>query len=110
MIKHLLLSLIIPVMIVSSSCGLLYTNVTRPHSRDFNNTPIGSKKCTIRAYKVQVPIIPLARSRVSAEWNTERINKAAQKAGITKIYYTELKTQEFLIGTYRRQTFIIYGD
>ena len=73
MIKRWLLSLIIPVMIVSSSCGLLYTNVTRPHSRDFNNTPIGSKKCTISAYKVQVPIVPLARSRISAEWNTDSL-------------------------------------
>jgi len=54
--------------------------------------------------------MPLVRSRVSAEWNTERINETAQKAGITKVYYTEPKTQEFLIGTYRRQTIIIYGD
>jgi len=109
-IKILIFLLILPIMIASSGCGLLYTNVTRPHSRDFNNTPIGSKKCTISAHKIQVPIMPLARSRVSAEWNTERINETAQKAGIKKIYYTELKTQEFLIGTYRRQTIIIYGD
>ena len=102
--------LIIAIITTFSGCGLIYTNVVRPHSRDFNNTPIGSKKCIMSAYKVQVPIVPLSRSRISAEWNTERINEAAQKAGITKIYYTELHTKEFLLGTFRRQTIIIHGD
>jgi hypothetical protein len=109
-IKHCYFVLFVLTIISSPGCGVLYTNVVRPHSRDFNNTPIGSKKCTLSAHKIQVPIAPLARSRVSAEWDTERINDAAQKAGITKIYYTELKTQEILLGTYRRQTLIIYGD
>jgi len=109
-IKRWYFILLIPIIISSIGCGVLYTNVVRPHSRDFNNTPIGSKKCTLSAYKIQVSIVPLARSRVSAEWDTEQINDATQKAGITKIYYTELKTQEILLGTYRRQTLIIYGD
>jgi hypothetical protein len=94
----------------SSGCGLIYTNVVRPHSRDFNNTPIGSKQCTINAHKIQVPVMPLARSRVSAEWDTECISDAAQKAGITKIYYTEIHTLEILLGTYKRSSLIIYGD
>lgn len=105
--------LFLPILLVItciSGCGLLYTNVTRPHSRDFNNTPIGSKKCTLSAHKINVPLMPLTTSRVSAEWDTEHINEAAQEAGITKIYYTDLRTQEILLSTYRRSTLIIYGD
>ena len=110
MIKSWFFILLIPITLRSIGCGVLYNNVVRPHSRDFNNTPIGSKNCTLSAYKIQAPLMFLGRSRVSAEWDTDRINEAAQKAGITKIYYTELKTQEILLGTYRRQTLIIYGD
>ncbi len=29
---------------------------------------------------------------------------------MTKIYYTDFKTQEILMGTLRRQTIIVYGD
>ena len=102
--------LLILVITCSSGCGLLYTNVTRPQSRNFNNTPIGSKKCTINAHKVNLPVMPLATSRVSAEWDIGSIADAAQKAGITKIYYTDLHTFSILLGTYRRNSLIIYGD
>jgi len=54
--------------------------------------------------------MPLATSRVSAEWDIESIADAAQKAGITKIYYTDLHTFSILLGTYRRNSLIIYGD
>lgn len=108
--KRWLFLLIILVITGSSGCGLIYTNVVRPHSRDFNNTPLGSKKCTINAHKINLPIMPLAQSRVSAEWDTESIADAAQKAGITKIYYTELHTFSILLGTYRRSSLIIYGE
>jgi hypothetical protein len=108
--KHFLFPLIILMIICSSGCGLLYTNVTKPLSRDFNTTPIGSKKCTLSTHKINLPLMPLTTSRVSAEWDTEHINEAAQKAGITKIYYADLRTQEILLSTYRRSTLIIYGD
>jgi hypothetical protein len=47
---------------------------------------------------------------VQAQWDTQEVNTVLEKAGITKMYYTDLKTQEFLLGTFRRQTVIIYGD
>ena len=102
--------LIIMVVICSSGCGLIYSNVVRPHSRDFNHTPIGAKKCTLNAHKVNVPLMPLTTSRVSAEWDTDALAGAAQKAGITMIYYTDLHTLSILFGTYRRSSLIIYGD
>ena len=94
----------------TSGCGLLYTNVVKPYSADFNHTPAGAKQCTLSSYKIQMPVPPLFRTRVSAEWDTKRMQDVAQKAGITKIYYTDIKTQEVFLGTYRRQTVIIYGD
>jgi hypothetical protein len=109
-IKNFFILLIVPIIIISSGCGLLYTNVTRPLSRDFDNTPIGSKKCTISSYKINVPLLPLTTSRVSAEWDTELISEASRKAGIQKIYYTDVKTVDILLSTIKRQTIIIYGD
>ena len=109
-IKRSFLFLILPFLICSSGCGLLYTNVTRPYSRDFNNTPVGSKKGTVSAHKVQVPLFPVTSSRLSAEWDTADVNKAAREAGITTIYYADVHTLGFLFSTYRRSTLIIYGD
>ena len=109
-IKRCFLFLLLPALITSSGCGLLYTNVTRPYSRDFNNTPVGSKKCTMSAHKVQAPLFPLTSSRVSAEWDTTDVNEAAREAGITRIYYADVHTLSFLLNTYRRSTLIIYGD
>jgi len=109
-IKNWLFLLILPVMIAYSGCALLYTNVTRPLSRDFDNTPIGSKKYTISTYKINVPLMPLTTSRISAEWDTEHISEASRKAGIQKIYYTDVQISDILFSTLRRQTIIIYGD
>ena len=110
MIKKLFFLPMVWIVVVSSGCGLLYTHTTRSLSRDFDNTPIGSKKCTISSYKINVPLLPLTTSRVSAEWDTERISEASKKAGIQKIYYTDVKVVDILLSTLRRQTIIIYGD
>lgn len=110
MIKNWLLIPIVCMIIASSGCGLLFTNTTRPLSRDFDNTPIGTKKCTISSYKINLPLLPLTTSRVSVEWDTERISETSRKAGIQKIYYTDVKTVDILLSTIRRQTIVIYGD
>jgi len=98
------------IVMISSGCGLLLTHTTRSLSRDFDQTPIGSKKCSINSYKINIPLVPLTTSRVSAEWDTERISEAAQKAGIQTIYYTDVKIVDILLSTLRRHTIIIYGD
>jgi len=111
--RFLLLLLSVPVLLVSiQGCGLLYTGVVRSESKDFNNTPVGSKSFSLSAYRVQVPLfLPLSRTtRASAQWDTDQINELAAKAGMAKIYYTDFKTQEILMGTLRRQTIIVYGD
>ena len=104
--------MVVPLMLALTGCGLLYTNVVQPHSRDFNTTPIGTKQATLSAFTVRFPLLapPLERTRISAQWDTEEINGVLEEAGITRMYYTDIKTQEFLLGTFRRQTVIIYGD
>ena len=110
-IKQVLTLLVGMLLLVTmTSCGLLYTNVVRQHSKDYNNTPIGSKICSSSAYAIRIPLLPATRQRVQAQWDTNEIKDIAQEAGITRIHFTDLRTQEFLLGTFRRQTIIIYGD
>ena len=111
-IRNWYLLLVVPFILASTGCGLLYTSVVQPHSVDFNNTPIGSKQCTLSAFTVRFPLLapPFERTRISAQWDTQEVNAVLEEAGITKMYYTDIKTQEFLLGTFRRQTVIIYGD
>lgn len=99
-------------LLCMQGCGLLYTNVVRSDSRDFNNTPIGSKSFSLSAYRVQIPLfLPFSRfTRASAQWDNERINELARQTGMHKIYYSDFKTEEILMGTFRRQTIIVYGD
>jgi hypothetical protein len=111
--RVLLLMAAVPLLLLNTQgCGLLYPNVTRSESRDFQNTPVASKSFSLSAYRVQVPLfIPFSRlTRASASWDTDRINELAAKAGMTTIHYTDFKTQEILLGTLRRQTIIVYGE
>lgn len=88
-------------------CGVLYTNVVKPHSTDFNNTQIGSKHCTINDHKIKEPITGYS---MSAEWITKEIAGAIKEAGIEKINYTEMKTFSVFFGAYKCKTLIVYGD
>ncbi len=111
MIKKLFTLLILWFLFTSTEgCGLLYTNVVRQHSTDYNRTPIGSKSCSLSAFTVRVPLLPLTRQRVQAQWDRDEISDVLSEAGITTIHFTDLETQEFLLGTFRRVTIIFYGD
>ncbi len=111
MIKKIFTLLILFFLFTSTEgCGLLYTNVVRQHSTDYNRTPIGSKSCSLSAFTVRVPLLPLTRQRVQAQWDREEISDVLSEAGISTIHFTDLQTQEFLLGTFRRVTIIFYGD
>jgi hypothetical protein len=94
----------------TAGCGLLYTNVVRQHSTDYNKTPVGSKSCSLSAFTVRVPLLPVTRQRVQAQWDRDEISDVLSAAGMTTIHFTDLETQEFLLGTFRRVTIIFYGD
>ena len=99
------LHIILLIIWMTSGCcaGGLYTNVIQPHTTNFHDTPIGTKMCILRDHRVQV-------NRVSAEWVTEHFANILKAAGITKVYYVDVKNFSILLGLYQRKTLIIYGD
>ncbi|MFC1591469.1 TRL domain-containing protein [Thermodesulfobacteriota bacterium] len=87
--------------------GRLFTSVVAPLTQNYNNTPLGSKRCVIKNHRLREPV---SRLNVSAEWTTSEIAAEARKAGIAKIHYLDIRTFSLLTGIYRRQDIIIYGD
>lgn len=85
----------------------IYKNVIRPHTTDFDRTPIGSKRCFLSEYKFKEPVSGYG---VSAEWDSTNIITAARQAGITRIYYIEKQTFSIGFGVYKRTTLIVNGD
>jgi len=107
-IRYCIIILIIFLLITGcSSPGIIYTNITRPDTTNFNNSPVGSKTCRVNAHRLKEPI---TRIGVSGEWNSKIIDNAMQEAGMTKCYYVDVKTLSLLLGTYKRTTLILYGD
>ena len=90
-----------------SGPGQLYTNITRPYTRDFNRTVVGEKQCVSKEHRVREPVSGYG---VTVEWSSDRIQEAAEKAGITKISCIDVQTVSFLLGIYTRRKLIIYGD
>ena len=87
--------------------GRIYTNVVRPYSIDFKETPVGSKHCEIDLHSVQEPF---SARGITVEWTSGEILAAAEKAGIDHIYYTEERVLSILFGVYERRRLIVYGD
>jgi hypothetical protein len=90
-----------------SARGLLYTNTTEPYSRTFRDTPVGIKSIVINSHRLKEP---LSQLRLSGEWDSDEIMQLAREAGITDLHHIDIKTLSILLGTYRRQTLIVYGD
>ena len=99
------------VLLLVSGCsqmqGRLYSNIVTPLTEDFNNTPVGTKKCILKHYRLKDPV---SGYNVSAEWSSKDIAIAAEKAGIKNIYYMDVRTLSVLMELYRRRDIIIYGD
>ena len=85
---------------------LIYQNTIRPFTNDFEDTSVGSKKCTVKSYKLRVPV---ANYNVTAEWDVNTVVKAARSAGITNICHADERILSVL-SIYRRKTLIVYGD
>ena len=106
-IRYCIISLLMFFITGCSTPGILYTNITRPHTTSFNTSPVGSKVCRVNAHLLKEPITGVG---VSGEWNTKIIDNAMQESGMTKCYYADVKTLSLLLGTYKRTTLILYGD
>jgi len=106
-IKTALLGLIVMLAMGCSARGLLYTNTIEPYSRTFRDTPVGTKIVVINNHRFKEPI---SRLPISGDWDTDAIMRLAREAGITDLHHIDIKTLSILLGTYRRQTLIVYGD
>jgi hypothetical protein len=106
-IKAVLFCLAAVLVMGCSARGLLYTSTTVPYYKTFRDTPVGTKSVVVNSHRIKEPV---SRLSVSGEWDTDEIMRAARKAGITDLHYIDIKTLSILLGTYRRQTLIVYGD
>lgn len=87
--------------------GLIYSNTTVPYSTKFSETPVGTRRCVIRSHQIKEPVT--GRS-IYAEWSTDLILREARKAGIQEIYFMDKRTLSILLGIYRREALLVYGD
>ena len=90
-----------------ASDPLLFGLMTKPETTEFRHTPVGTKSCVLSSYKVREPVSGYG---VSAEWDASHVKAAALKAGITNVYFTDMKTLSVLGGIYRQRMLIVYGD
>ena len=86
---------------------MLYSHVTEPATKKFQQTPVGSKQCLVHGYRVREPF---TGHGISAEWDTHYLNQVALQAGITNVYYADIETLSIFFQIYQRRTLIIYGD
>jgi hypothetical protein len=87
--------------------GLIYTNVISPYSVDYHDTKIGTKQCVIDAHSVSEPLTGYG---VSVEWSSDFIENAASQAGITEITCMDMQTFSVVLGIYKRERLIVYGN
>ena len=87
--------------------GLIYTNVISPYSIDYHDTKIGTKQCVIDAHSVSEPLTGYG---VSVEWSLDVIEDAATQAGINEITCIDMQTLSIVLGIYKRERLIIYGN
>lgn len=87
--------------------GAIYADTVAPYTENFRETPVGSKRCVIHDYQLREP---LTRVKLSAEWTTDVILNESRKAGITEIYYMDMRTVSILFGIYRHKSLLVYGD
>jgi len=106
-IKAALLCLVATLVMACSARGILYTSTTEPYYKTFRDTPVGTKFVIVNTHRIKEPV---SRLSVSGEWDTDEIMRLAREAGITDLHYIDIKTLSILLGTYRRQTLIVYGD
>lgn len=70
-------------------------------------TPAGTKRCVITSHQIKEPV---TAGSIRVEWTSSFILSEARKAGIKDIYYMDKRTLSVLLGIYKRESLIIYGD
>ncbi len=90
-----------------SLSGCLYTHTTRPHTTNFHNTSIGSKKLVLDERRISEPATGL---QLSVQWSEDLIRSEAKKAGMSTIAYADEERLSVLFGIYSHRKLWVYGD
>jgi hypothetical protein len=89
------------------SRGLLYTDTVQPLCRDLRGTTLGSKQGAGSSKRVE---IPTTRIDMSAEWDTRAIGDIAKQHGISVVHGCDSRRESYVLGIWRKDQVIIYGE
>jgi len=89
--------------------GIIYTRIKQPLALPSNRNKrrITDKSCYVSLTRLKEPV---TRLNLSVMWSNDAIREAAEKAGITEIYYADIETLSFILDSYLRRRVIFYGN
>jgi hypothetical protein len=108
----LVASFIITLSIALSGCGvvsrgLLYTDTVQPLCRDLRGTTLGPREGRGDSKRLE---IPTTRIDLSAEWDSRAIGDIARKHGMKTVYGCDSRRRSYVLGIWRQDEVIIYGE
>ena len=100
---------LIACLAVGSGCtpGLLYTDITRPLCENLRGRPLGTRSAEGISKRVE---IPTTRVDITAEWDSRAMGDIAKAHGIKTIYACDSRRRSYVLGIWREDSVIIYGD
>lgn len=87
--------------------GFVYTDTVQPLCHDLRGTPLGTKSGDGSSKRIQ---IPTTRLDITAEWDSRAIGDIAKENGIATVYGCDSRIQSLLMGLWRKDTVIVYGE
>jgi len=89
------------------SRGLLYTDTVQPLCRDLRGTDLGGKVGSGSSKRVEIPTTQID---LTTEWDSRAIGDIARKHGISVVHGCDSRRQSYVLGIWRRDEVIIYGE
>ena len=110
--SYRILIALVSVSVALSGCGvvsrgLLYTDTIQPLCRDLRGTTLGLREGRGDSKRIE---IPTTRIDLSAEWDSRAIGDIARKNGIKTVYGCDSRRQSYVLGLWRQDEVIIYGE
>lgn len=103
---------VLPLIVVVSGCGIvtrgmIYTDTVQPLCRDLRGTALGTMVGRGSSKRVE---IPTSRIDITAEWDSRAIGDIARQHGMKTVYGCDSRRQSVLLGLWRRDEVIVYGE
>lgn len=89
------------------SRGIIYTDTIQPLCKDVRGTTLGTQVASGSSKRIE---IPTTRVDIGAEWDSRAIGDIAKAHGISTVYGCDSRRQSVLLGLWRKDEVIIYGD